>query len=217
MTATRSKTQYLKIALAVSLILIILWSLLGTGASLAWFSDESEDIKNVFHMAEFKLDVSYLDENGKYATLEGATDLFDENALYEPGYVKTVFLKVENKGNVPFNFKTAVTVTDYTLGTNVFGNTFALSDKLEFGLVFSEDEDKLRQELSKREAARATATTPLGNYSTDKAFLDEKSTVYMAITVVMPEEVGNDANYRGKDIPTVHLGITVEATQTDMS
>ncbi len=216
MTATHSKTQYLKIALAVSLILIILWALLGAGTSLAWFNDESEEVKNVFHMAEFELDVSYLDDNGKYVTLEGATDLFDENALYEPGYVKTVFLKVENKGDVPFNFKTAVTVTDYALGTNVFGKTFALSDKLEFGLSFSEDEDKLKQELQKREVARATATTPLGNYSTNKAFLDEKSTVYMAITVVMPEEVGNDANYRGKDIPTVHLGITVEASQTDI-
>lgn len=216
MTATHSKTQSLKIALAVSLILIILWALLGAGTSLAWFSDESEDIKNVFHTAEFELEVSYLNENGKYVTLEGSTDLFDENALYEPGYVKTVFFKIENKGNVPLNFKTAVTVTDYTLGTNLFGNTFALSDKLVFGISFSEDEDRLRDSLSNRDTASATATMPLGNYSTNKARLEKESTLYMAITVAMPKEVANDANYKGKDMPTVHLGITVDASQTDM-
>ncbi len=213
MTATRSKTQYLKIALAVSLILIILWSLLGTGASLAWFSDESEDIKNVFHTADFDLEVSYLDKNGEYKSVEGSTDIFDKNALYEPGYTQTVFFKIENKGDVPFEFKTAVTVSDYTLGTNIFGSTFALSDKLKFGLVFDSDEQVLRNRLSSREVAKDTAVMKLGDYSTESAVLEENSTVYMAITVRMPEEIGNEANYRGNDIPTVELGIIVNATQ----
>lgn len=35
----------------------------------------------------------------------------------------------------------------------------------------------------------------------------------MALVVRMPEEVGNEANYRGDDIPKVELGIIVKADQ----
>lgn len=213
MSITIRKTQYLKIALAVSLILIILWIILGAGASLAWFSDETPDVKNVFHSADFELEVSYLDKNGDYQSIEGSTDIFDKNALYEPGYTQTVFFKIENKGNVPFEFKTAISVTDYTLGTNVFGGTFALSDKLRFGLVFDADEQALKNQLAVRDSAQETATMKLGNYSTESAVLNKNSTVYMAITIYMPEKIGNEANYRGSDVPTVELGLIVTATQ----
>ena len=36
---------------------------------------------------------------------------------------------------------------------------------------------------------------------------------YAALILYMPKEVGNEANYRGGDIPTIDLGITVFASQ----
>jgi len=210
---TVKKHNYKKIALSLSLCLIIVWGLLGTGASLAWFTDTSEKIKNVFHVAEFDLVVSHRLEDGTYENIDGTTVIFDDEALYEPGYVQVVYLRIENKGTVPFDFKTAVTVTDYTVATNIFGQQFNLQDHLKFGLITADTEADMDRAVETRDLAKEVATMKLSNYSTDIAELEAGGTVYMALIVRMPEEVGNEANYRGDTIPKVELGIIVNATQ----
>ena len=205
--------NYKKIAFSLSLVLIAIWSILGTGASLAWFSDTDEEVKNVFHFAEFDLDVSHRLADGTWEKIEQDTRIFDDQALYEPGYTQVIYLKVENKGTVPFDFKTAVSVTDYTLATNVFGQKFQLQDYLRFGLTTAETEANLQDKVAAREMAQALANMPLSNYSTQKASLEAKGTVYMALVVWMPEDVSNAANYRGDVIPRVELGLIVTATQ----
>ena len=116
------KRTYKKIAYVLSLCLVLLWSVLGTGTSVAWFTDTTVEIKNVFHTAEFELKVSHRTEDGWYEVIDGKTQVFDDEALYEPGYTQVVYLKVENEGTVPFHMKTAVSVSDYTVATNVFGS-----------------------------------------------------------------------------------------------
>lgn len=211
------KTRYRKFALVISLCMILVWAMLGTGASLAWFTDTSEEVKNIFHFGEFDLEVSYRTDDGSYEKIDGQTKIFDEEALYEPGYVQVVFLKIENKGTVPFDFKTAVNVTDYTPATNVFGQTFNLQDYLEFGIVTAATETLLEEKVADREMAKEVADMPLNTYETDKAKLGPKNTdtdtVYMALVVRMPEEVDNEANYRGETVPKVELGIIVTAEQ----
>ncbi|MBQ4141312.1 MAG: hypothetical protein IJD70_08250 [Clostridia bacterium] len=209
----RIKKSYKKIALALSLCVLVVWALLGTGASLAWFSDVSNEIKNVFHVAEFDLEVSHRLEDGTYEVVDSQTKLFDDNALYEPGYVQVVVLKIENKGSVPFDFKTAVNVTDYTVATNLFGRQFNLQDYLRFGLVTADTEEELDDLIETRDLAKNVATMKLNNYATDLAELEEDGVVYMALIVRMPEEVDNEANYRGNTVPKVELGIIVSATQ----
>lgn len=205
--------RYKKIALSVSLVLLLLWGCLGAGASLAWFVDTDEEVKNVFHFAEFDLEVSHRLEDGTWETVGQETKIFDDEALYEPGYTQVVYLKIENKGTVPFDFKTAVTVTDYTLATNVFGQSFQLQDYLKFGLTTADTEEALQAKVADRNLANKVATMPLSNYATEVASLDAKGTVYMAIVVRMPEDVSNAANYRGDVIPRVNLGLIVTATQ----
>lgn len=205
--------RYKKIALSVSLVLLLLWGVLGTGASLAWFVDTDGEVKNVFHFAEFDLEVSHRLEDGTWETVSQDTKIFDDEALYEPGYTQVVYLKIENKGTVPFDFKTAVTVTDYTLATNVFGQSFQLQDYLKFGLTTADTEQALQVKVADRNLANKVATMPLSNYATEVASLDAKGTVYMAIVVRMPEDVSNVANYRGDMIPRVNLGLIVTATQ----
>lgn len=212
------KNRYKKIALSLSLLLIAAWFVLGTGASLAWFVDTDEEVKNVFHFAEFDLEVSHRLEDGTWEKVEQDTKIFDDEALYEPGYVQVVYLKIDNLGTVPFDFKTAVTVSDYTLATNVFGQNFQLQDHLKFGLTTAETEAELYEKVATRNLAKEVANMPLNNYyqndyTTDKAELGAKETVYMALIVRMPEEVGNIANYRGEEIPRVELGVIVSATQ----
>jgi len=210
--ATKKK-PYKKIALAFSLGLIIVWVILGTGASLAWFTDTSEEIKNIFHIANFELAVSHRLEDGTYEPIDEQTAIFDDEALYEPGYVQVVYLMVENKGDRAFDFKTAVNVTDYTIATNVFGQHFNLQSYLRFGLVIADTEDALEQKVASRELAKEIATMKLNNYFPEASELGAGQAAYVALIVRMPEEVGNVANYRGSDIPKVELGVIVSATQ----
>ena len=205
--------KYKKIALCISLLLVMVWCVLGTGASLAWFMDTDEEVKNVFRFAEFDLEVSHRLENGGWEKVEQDTRIFDDKALYEPGYTQVVYLKIENKGTVPFDFKTAVSVTDYTLATNVFGQSFQLQDYLKFGLATANTEEELYEKVATRNLAKELAVMPLSNYSTESASLNAKGTVCMALIVRMPEDVGNIANYRENVIPRVELGLIVTATQ----
>ena len=208
-----AKTPYKRIALALSLCALVLWGILGTGASLAWFVDTSEEVTNIFHIADFELKVSHRTDDYQWESIDAKTDIFDNEALYEPGYVQVVYLKVENKGDRAFDFQTAISVKGSTTATSVFGQQFWLHEHLKFGVAIAESEAEMENAVSTREKAQAIATMKLQNYSTDTAALEAGETAYFAIVVRMPEEVGNEANYREGDIPQVELGIIVKADQ----
>ena len=207
------KTLYKRIALALSLCALILWGILGAGTSLAWFSDTSPELNNIFHFAEFDLVVSHRLTDGKWEEVDSQTKIFDEKALYEPGYVQVVYLKVENKGTVPFEFLTSVNVNGCIEATNVFGQRFMLQDYLKFGITTADTEEAMKNSVPNREKAVEIADMPLKNYDTETAELTPKATKYITLIVRMPEEVSNIANYRGDTVPEVELGITVKADQ----
>ena len=213
MKPNAKKTPYKRIALALSLCALIIWGILGTGASLAWFTDTSPEINNIFHFADFELVVSHRLTDGKWEEVDSQTKIFDEEALYEPGYVQVVYLKVENKGDRDFKFSTAVNVNGCTVATNVFGQRFMLQDYLKFGITTADSEDAMKNSVPDRNAAVKLADMPLHNYDTETAVLEPGGVKYIALIVRMPEEVGNVANYRGDTVPKVELGITVKADQ----
>ena len=207
------KAPLKRIALALSLCALVVWGLLGTGASLAWFTDTSEEISNIFHFADFKLEVSHLLDNGTWEPVDSQTEIFDKNALYEPGYVQVVYLKVKNAGDREFKFHTAVNVHGCTVATNVFGTSFLLQDYLKFGIATADTEDAVKNAVPDRDTANRIADMPLHNYATQTAILEPGESIYIALIVRMPEEVDNAANYRGEIVPKVELGITVKADQ----
>ena len=209
-----NRKSYKKIALSLSLCALIAWGILGTGASLAWFTDTTLEINNIFHFADFEVEVSHRLTDGKWELIDGKTDIFDSDALYEPGYVQVVYLKVENKGSVPFKFYTAVNVNGCSVATNVFGQQFLLQDYLKFGVTSADSEKAMKNSISDREAAVKIANMPLHNYYETGAFeLAPKATKYIALIVRMPEDVNNIANHRDDLPPKVELGITVKADQ----
>lgn len=215
MVSKTTKKPYKRLALVLSLCMLIVWCALGTGASIAWFSDTSAELNNIFHFAEFDLEVSHKLADGSWEKVDSTTEIFDEEALYEPGYVQVVYLKIENKGDREFKFDTAVTVTGVTKSTNVYGRQFSLQDYLKFGLVTAETEAQMKQNIPDRNTAKAIADMKLNSYyETEKEHvLNPDEAVYMAIIVRMPEEVSNDANYRGDVAPKVELGIIITANQ----
>lgn len=208
---------YKKIALALSLCALLVWGILGTGASLAWFKDTSPEINNIFHFADFDLVVSHQLTDGTWEEITDKTELFNKEALYEPGYVQVVYLRVENKGDVPFKFHTAVNVNGYTTATNIFGQTFYLQNHLRFGITVSDSPEAMKASVATRETAKSVANMKLHNYESKTAVLAPNQACYIALVVRMPEIVGNIANYRSDNPPMVELGITVKAEQLKSS
>ena len=215
---TTRKKSYTKIALTLSICLLMIWALLGTGTTIAWFTDTSEVQKNTFFIGDLDLVVSHKLEDGTYEEIESNTKVFDEEALYEPGYVQVVYLRVENKGDVPFEYKLSVDVNDVIVAQSVLGNDIYLPNYLKYGVLFGADEASLTRETAKviaeNEFPGETMNFPLNVYSEkDSVVLQPDDERYIALIVRMPEEVGNAANYRGVTVPKVDLGITVKASQ----
>lgn len=218
------KRKFTKIALTLSVCLLILWGLLGTGTTIAWFRDETPVAKNTFDIQELDL-VVYHKVGNDWEVVDEDTELFDKEALYEPGYTQVVYLKIENKGDVDFDYKLAVDMISFVAGENAMGNPIYLPNYLKFGVVIEKTEPQLNRELARAFAiddlhSGAQPTTellPLNTYSSEKGELDanvgEDSIEYAAIVIYMPERVGNEANYRGDKVPEVQLGITVKASQ----
>ena len=215
---TTRKKSYTKIAFTLSICLLTIWTLLGTGTTIAWFTDTSETQKNTFFIGDLDLVVSHKLEDGTYEEIQSDTKVFDDEALYEPGYVQVVYLKVENKGDVPFEYKLSVDVNDVTVAQSVLGNDIYLPNYLIYGVLFGADEASLTREtvkvIAENEFPGETMNFPLNVYSEkDNVVLQPGSERYIALIVRMPEEVGNAANYRGVIVPRVDLGITVKASQ----
>lgn len=203
-------------ALALSVFLLIFWFLLGTNATLSWFSDTTQTAKNTFIIGDLNLDVEYKNSFvTTYMEMNRESKVFNENALYEPGYTQVVWLKIHNKGNVDFNYKVAVDVNSYTTSINQYGAEFCLPPYLRFGMVFGESEAQLNRELAQALGDRSLESVGLNTYAQrDPVTVLAKQTRYAAVVVYMPETVGNEANYqKGYDAPQVDLGMTVFAQQ----
>ena len=213
MRANRIRKPFKKIALVLSICVILIWTALGTGVSLAWFADTSTEIKNIINFSTFKLSVEHRDDDGNWKTVTGDKAIFDENALYEPGYVQIVYLKVTNDGDTPFRFQTAVNVIKCTPSINVYGDVLELEKYLKAGMAVFFDEDEMDMALADRQTANEIADEKLRSFFTDAADLQPGKSGYIALVVRMPEDVDNSANYRGETIPTVELGISVRADQ----
>jgi len=216
-----NRKKWIKTALTLSACLFVLWWALGTGATLAWFSDV-ETVRNEFQIGLLDLDVSYKNDIvTEYTPLKGATEVFYDEALYEPGYTQVVYLKIDNHGDVDFNYKVSVTVEDFTNGKNAWGEDIYLPNYLRYGVVFAESEaelgDMVKDRLSSRDYAKK-AWGSLGTWSENSpyTFEAEDASHYAALIVYMPEEVDNAANYRGFTQPKVELGITVFAQQSNV-
>jgi predicted ribosomally synthesized peptide with SipW-like signal peptide len=207
------KKIYKKFACLFSLAALIVWAVLGTGASLAWFTDTSDTLNNIFHVANFEVSLSHRTDEGKWEPVDGSTSVLDNNALYEPGYVQVVYLRVENTGDRAFDFHTAVRIMNYTEATNIYGQRFLLQDYIRFGVAVADSESEMEALVATRALAKEIANSKLQNYDTEVAPLAPGDVSYLALVIRMPEGIQNEANYRGDTVPTIELGIIVKADQ----
>lgn len=215
------KNKRVKRMLIISVCLLGLWSILGTQASLAWFTDSTPVDRNVFLVGNMELQVSYKhDGMNDYAIMDETTAVFNDEALYEPNYTQVVYLKIENTGNVDFNYRLLVDTYDYTDSMSVNDTIIHLPKYLKFGVIYGDSEPQLQREVAQSLATENRDTVlsqfgSLSNYYKDgDTVLTKNGVRYAAIIIYMPKEVGNEANHKkGVTPPQIQLGITVYAQQ----
>lgn len=209
-----------KRALLTSVLALVLSLAMLAGTTFAWFTDTASTGVNRIVSGNLDVGLKYwgVGEDGRktWLTAENSKELFDENALWEPGYTQIVYLKVENNGNLALTYAMQITPVHETVGVNVDGEEFKLSDYIKFGwTTFTVNGDGAPVALD-REAAQtgvgggAQLGTTLHRQAAEpmKASAEE----LVALVAWMPENVGNEANYSTVQ-PTIELSLKVLATQ----
>lgn len=209
-----------KRALLTSVLALVLSLAMLAGSTFAWFTDTASTGVNRIVSGNLDVGLKYwgVGEDGRktWLTAENSKDLFDENALWEPGYTQIVYLKVENNGNLALTYAMQITPVHETVGVNVDGEEFKLSDYIKFGwTAFTVDGDGAPVALD-REAAQtgvgdgAQLGTTLHRQAAEP--MEAGAEELVALVAWMPENVGNEANYSTVQ-PTIELSLKVLATQ----
>ena len=209
-----------KRALLTSVLALVLSLAMLAGTTFAWFTDTASTGVNRIVSGNLDVGLQYwgVGENGQktWLTAENSEDLFDENALWEPGYTQIVYLKVKNNGNLALTYAMQITPVHETVGVNVDGEQFKLSDYIKFGwTTFTADENGAPVALD-REAAQTGVGdgAQLGKTLHRQAEqpMEAGAEELVALVAWMPENVGNEANYSTVQ-PTIELSLKVLATQ----
>ena len=209
-----------KRALLTSVLALVLSLAMLAGSTFAWFTDTASTGVNRIVSGNLDVGLEYwgVGEDGQktWLTAENSEDLFDENALWEPGYTQIVYLKVKNNGNLALTYAMQITPVHEQLGINVDGEEFKLSDYIQFGwAVITVGEDDTFQ-FADRDAARAAVGegAQLGKTLHRQAAepMEAGAEELVALVAWMPEDVGNEANYNTVQ-PTIELSLKILATQ----
>ena len=214
-----TKSKFTKRALLVSVLSMMLCLTMLVGSTFAWFTDSVTSGKNKIVAGNLDVELEYATFNDdgsikEWKSVEGVS-LFDETALWEPGYTQVAYLRVRNAGSLALKYNLAVTAYDETPGINMAGESFNLSDFLVFGQMVSKTEIA---KFASREAAWAAIDEAKSiGFSTQEAELapGADSVDYVALVVYLPTTVDNKANHKtGTAAPKIDLGVTLTATQT---
>ena len=213
-----------KRALLTSIMALVMCVVMLVGTTFAWFTDTASTGVNKIQAGNLNVELAY--KNAETMTTDTGfkaankdTPVFKEGALWEPGHVEYVVLKVSNAGNLALKYKLGINIASETGSTNVLGNEFKLSDYIKFAVIDGEsnnlsDRDKLVAEAEKSESVAALNA----GYTKENHLLAGTTDNEKVVTLVvwMPKSVGNEANYKvaeGITAPSIDLGINVVATQ----
>ncbi|MBR2988078.1 MAG: SipW-dependent-type signal peptide-containing protein, partial [Clostridia bacterium] len=211
---TNKNTRRAFLASLMALLLCVS-SLLGT--TYAWFTDSVTSSNNIISSGNLDVELYYqVEGQSDWTKVTDTTNIFKENALWEPGHTEVVKLKVVNEGTLALKYNLGVNVASEIGSVNAAGNPFKLSDFIKYGIVEGA-QDYTRDEAIAAVDAFATALNTA--YNSGSTALDAKNDTdsdekIVTMVVYMPTTVDNDANaMKGAIIPTINLGLNLFATQ----
>lgn len=206
------KNKSTKHALLASVLSIVMCFAMLIGSTFAWFTDEVKSGMNKIVAGNLDVELEYSLDGTTWTAVDENTNMFKEDALWEPGYTEVVYLRVSNVGSLALKYQFGINVADKVIGKTADDRDIDLSNFIEFGVVEAE------AVFADRAAARAavngnTALISAGYSSTEGHLIAGDKSNMLALVVYMPETVDNAANYAGDNQPSINLGIKLVATQ----
>ena len=200
-----------KRALLTSALALLMCVTMLVGATFAWFTDTASTGVNKIQAGNLKMEVTYKNAaDGNFEKVNKETPVFNNNALWEPGHVEYVVLKVRNAGSLALKYKLGINIASETGSTSVDGNAFKLSDYIRFAVLDGDQSGLDRDNL----VTAATDSKLIKEGYTAEDNMTAGANKIVTLVVWMPTTVGNEANHlTGKSAPSIDLGISVVATQ----
>ncbi len=206
-----AKTKSTKFALLSSVLALFLCFAMLIGSTFAWFTDSVTSANNIIQSGTLDIILEYYDaEDEKWKDVKDSADILTGD-LWEPGYTDVAYLRIKNNGSLALKYALSVNVVSEKEGTNRAGETFKLSDYIYFDVV--EGKEPAFANRTEAMAAVDSETKISKGYAQSASLGANSEFVYLAMVVFMPNDVGNDANHNGENIPEINLGINIFATQ----
>ncbi len=212
------KMKSTKQALLTSVTALFLCLTMLVGTTYAWFTDSVKSASNVIKSGNLDIVVEYTLDGENWNDLDGASDLF-QKSLWEPGHTEVVALRITNNGMLALKYTANMNIIDENVGKTKDGTDIVLSELLTVSTL-TQQADVIGE---------ITLGLAFGNengvgYETTAAFTDANilkndtelnpgHAHYLIVKVDMDETIGNEANHDGVNVPSIHFGINVLATQ----
>ena len=211
---TNKKTS--RRALLTSVMALVLCMVMLVGTTFAWFTDSVTSGVNTIQSGNLDMELMYSTDMTEWKEVTSETPLFDDNALWEPGYTQVVYLKVVNAGNLALKYEAGFS-KNYTSnrGKNVNGDWYRVDNYLKIGTAETTTKFENREDVWS--AIAATEKTLSKDVMLTNGWITleagEESAPF-AVAIYMPTSVGNEANAsKNRPSKVTGLGIEVRATQ----
>ena len=211
-------------ALFTSVMALVMCLVMLVGTTFAWFTDSVTSGVNTIQSGNLDVELEYKNTTtADFAPVNSDTEVFKNGALWEPGHVEYVVLKIRNAGSLALKYKLAVNVANEVAGKTADNTDILLSKYLQFKVLDGDKSTMSRQEMLDAEGRGGSLTAavedavtlyPAASAATDSNPTPSEKTV--TLVVWMPTTVGNEANHgTGKTQPSIDLGVAVYATQVE--
>ncbi|MBE6633199.1 MAG: hypothetical protein E7620_02515, partial [Ruminococcaceae bacterium] len=120
-----------KRALLTSVMALFLCFTMLLGTTYAWFTDSVSSANNLIVAGNLDVELKYAKPaaDGSLTAWDTVADkqVFDPNALWEPGRVEVVYLEVSNVGTLALKYQLGVNAEDTVIGKTADGKDIELS------------------------------------------------------------------------------------------
>ena len=205
-----------KSALLLSFTSLLVCFAMLVGSTFAWFTDTATTGVNKIVAGNLDVKLMYSTDMATWKEANDQTKLFDDNALWEPGYTQVVYLKIVNAGNLALKYEAGFS-KNYTSnrGKNVNGDWYRVDNYLKIGTAETETKFANREDVWN--AIAATEKTLAKEVMLTDGWITlnaKEESAPFAVAIYMPTSVGNEANAsRIRPSSVSGLGIEVRATQ----
>lgn len=213
-----------KRALLGSILSLVLCMSMLIGTTFAWFTDSVTSRNNIIKSGNLDITLEYSLDGETWTEVTDDTSIFAEDDLWEPGHTVAAAFRVKNVGTLALKYNLSTNVYLEKEGTNVYGETFKLSDYLEVYAGGPQLNDTIGEiftmlVMGSRDKALGSGTTMAkAGFNQDlcsNPTLHPGQTDVMFVAITMPTTVGNEANYKtGTAAPYIRFGVDLLATQT---